>query len=232
MADVLYRSDAYFSEFDCREDDRPYYLRPSPTRYVAVTLPNLLRPQASEWNAYQHWLRDVVKAPQEEVSNRAPSLRMSIFLHFYRLEIPVSEIKASMLNDEQGWLEAARRPHKVACFLRVPLDDSYSGLWWLGQELPCPSDLEEHGCGLLCHMRQTYSEESMKVRRHAAAPASRRPCADAGTGEETPAQAGEEGPRRLARCKRIRFALCHRRPQYVPLPLSLPSYSGPLWKLQ
>jgi hypothetical protein len=54
----------------------------------------------SEWQAYRTWLRQVVKAPQSEIDSTEQTTRMNIFLHFYRLDIPIEEINSRLIAYE------------------------------------------------------------------------------------------------------------------------------------
>ena len=109
-------------------------------------------------------MKQIVKTKLEdnEVYGGAPSIRMLIFLHFFRLEIPIVDIAPDNIASESDWRKKNRFIyHNVASFIDVPLDSNYSPHWWCtGNAVPT----ENNGTSYVIHIRQTYTEERRLVR--------------------------------------------------------------------
>lgn len=104
------------------------------------------KPNDLEWEEYQRWMREVVSFPEQLVKREMGkvSVRMTIWLAFFRLGFPNSKIDKHHIQTERQWLEQGRTPWKYASRVEVPIVKSgSSGLnvkggsstWWLQPKL-------------------------------------------------------------------------------------------------
>ena len=109
-----------------------------------------------EWNSFRFWVETILKL-QIDVKERPlllPSTRMIIFLHFFRLEIPVSEIVPKNIKTTSDWKQEKRLISTNVSFIQVPLNATNSYLWWCEGET---SMNDKYGLCLICHRFQTNS---------------------------------------------------------------------------
>jgi len=102
--------------------------------------------------------------------------QMLVFLHFYRLEIPVAEIRASFVGTREFWQRQRRLCIRNVSFLSIPLPSSaeidksssdallYNSSWWSLPTTPYTARVDFSTSYVnVCHRRQTYSVVNRKV---------------------------------------------------------------------
>jgi hypothetical protein len=97
--------------------------------------------------------------------------QMSVFLHFHRLEIPITEIRSSFVGTREFWQRQRRLCISNVSFLSFPLlltehpeGDTYNSSWWCHPSTPYTIRIDASAQSInVCHRRQTYSVINRKV---------------------------------------------------------------------
>ena len=87
---------------------------------------------------------------------------MRIFLHFYRLEIPISSIIENNVKTQSDWHLKGYEVMECASFIQIPLNEYYSTNWWCSTSAaPPPSCC--FGFANVCHYYQTKVDSNLSV---------------------------------------------------------------------
>ena len=102
-----------------------------------IHIEDILRPTAEEWKEYFVWLARVPKFTEQQISairdkkiwQRSIDARLCFFLHFYRLGIPLCQIREGKFGSASMWKKLNRKPWKGASYVYIPI---YNGTvdWW------------------------------------------------------------------------------------------------------
>lgn len=108
-------------------------------RYITLIPPHMLIITKKEIKSYRYWLKEIIKAPESEYMVDVPTIRLSIFLQFYRMNYPLEEIVPQYFGSGIDWRNKNRRVLSNASLVHIPLDKNYSSLWWCTPKpLPYP----------------------------------------------------------------------------------------------
>lgn len=88
---------------------------------------------------------------------RSLNMRLSIFLFFYRLEIPLELINGRHIGTDKDWLKVQRSVmNSVVRFVCIPLDMDGSPSWWYASPTH-PRKFQPHRYYFVCHRVHTYA---------------------------------------------------------------------------
>ena len=125
-------------------------------RYITLIPPHMLIITKKEIKSYKTWLKEIIKAPESEYMVDVPTIRLSIFLQFYRMNYLLEEITPQNFGSVIDWRNKNRRLVSNASLVHIPLDKNYSSLWWCTPK-PLPSCIQDYGYTFICHIKQTHS---------------------------------------------------------------------------
>ena len=116
----------------------------------------------AEWKAYKKWVKLVFNKNPEyfNESRKIMTTRMTIFLHFYHLEIPITTITENYIKTQSDWCLEGYEVMNYASFIQIPLNENYSPYWWCNPYINPPSDQCPFGFSNLCHYYQTKVVDS------------------------------------------------------------------------
>lgn len=162
-------TDSFDSEEDWSDASALSYCEVSIPRYmqnlpVVIECNRSVEPSLKEQRAFAYWLRIVMKdvrSPPDSLT-----LQMAVFLHFYRLDIPVEEIVGSKIASKQGWKKRGRKNATGTGYYNLPLFGTIK--WWAISSCERALDFQpRQQFTLVCHERQTVpkkgNQESQKI---------------------------------------------------------------------
>lgn len=120
-----------------------------------------LRPTKEEWEAYAQWLT-LMTFPKSEINDlmakpiwkRNPGVRIAMFLHFYRLDIPIDQIIPKNIATVNSWREEGRIAWESAKYVWAPIIKS-DPTWWCKKQIIDPNVIDQVPLGRVCHIFQT-----------------------------------------------------------------------------
>lgn len=111
---------------------------------------------------FSNWLKFTVKMNNPDEERDDTSMRLAIFLHFFRMDIGGLEIIQDCIGTYQHWFD---RNHFVmeeyVAYIKIPLDINKSYVWWFNPEVPIFPEEKEY-C-YVCHRLQTFTESQQRV---------------------------------------------------------------------
>ena len=137
----------------CNSDDDVVSLTTGEIPVIVPEDPNTLKYSEDEINAYYTWLKDIIHLEPEE--GVIPTFRLSLFLSFYRLSIPIQDIVESKIGSVKHWITRDRDIIEAeTTYVQTPVNCfDGSAFWWCNSgEIP---KLKSGVHVNLCHIRNT-----------------------------------------------------------------------------
>ena len=123
-----------------------------------------LHPTIEELNSYFTWIKEIVHLQPEEGLSQEPTWRMSLFLFFLRLQVPLEEITQEHIGTDREWLRNRRGViDSVVQYVRVPVSENLTSIWWCSTNM-YPSNISTDNYQFVCHYRHTYILPKRMVR--------------------------------------------------------------------
>ena len=126
-----------------------------------------LKPVNKEWDSYFQWLsmvgfnaNAINDLKSKKPWSRPISGRLCFFLHFFRIGVPVEDIKVGKFNTRSNWKSQGRKGWRKAAYVSIPMIENSVDWWCSTKQFNAISNYPTHK---VCHFLQTSKLEADEV---------------------------------------------------------------------